>query len=516
MRRLIRIFSVLALATAFLPVSGAVANPYPVTSTASGGPGSLRESIELANAHMGADAIPIEVTGTIALEAVLPSVTDHVAITGPGAESLTIRRGSLLGFRIFDFSSGVEASLAGMTITNGVGAIGGGINNGNGALTLAGVVVSGNEAAMSGGSQSVSRGGGIASLGPLTLRESVVSENVSSAGNGSTQTVAQGGGISALGPLLVDRSTIAGNTALAAGAGVQTVGQGGGLQALGKPAVIEKSTISGNSVEASGGTSQNVARAGGVLAIDELTLTGSTLSGNAVAADIAASANLESFGATVVRNTIVANPIGTVSCGAPLASGGFNLDEDSSCGFGQPTDLDAVDPVLLPLGDNGGLAPTHGLPAGSAAIDRGNAFGSPIDQRGLPRPNDFANVPNAVGGDGSDIGAFESQATVIPPPTPIPVSQMPADRNPPNTRVVSGPPRVTFERLAKFRFSSTEAQSSFQCKVDIGRWRACRNPFKRKVSPGRKHVFRVRAIDRFGNVDPTPARFGWRVKKIGG
>ena len=30
-----------------------------------------------------------------------------------------------------------------------------------------------------------------------------------------------------------------------------------------------------------------------------------------------------------------------------------------------------------------------------------------FDQRGAPRPFDFASIPNAAGGDGSDIGAFE-------------------------------------------------------------------------------------------------------------
>ena len=107
-----------------------------------------------------------------------------------------------------------------------------------------------------------------------------------------------------------------------------------------------------------------------------------------------------------------------------------------------------------------------------------------------------------------------------PAPSPIQVTTIPGDRTAPNTRIVSGPSRTTFKRLAKFRFASTEPQSRFQCKVDKSRWRRCRNPFKRKVSAGknrgRKHVFKVRAIDRFGNVDKSPARFSWRVKKVGG
>jgi hypothetical protein len=96
------------------------------------------------------------------------------------------------------------------------------------------------------------------------------------------------------------------------------------------------------------------------------------------------------------------------------------------------------------------------------------------------------------------------------------VSLVAGDRTPPNTRILRGPSRVTFDRLAKFRFNSTEAQSSFQCKVDMRRWRGCRSPYERRVGAGAKHLFKVRAIDRFGNVDPTPARFGWRVKALGG
>jgi hypothetical protein len=66
-----------------------------------------------------------------------------------------------------------------------------------------------------------------------------------------------------------------------------------------------------------------------------------------------------------------------------------------------------VDPWLDVLQDNGGLVPTMGLLSSSPAIDKGKNIGLSTDQRGLPRPIDFAGVPNAAGGNGSDIGAFE-------------------------------------------------------------------------------------------------------------
>ena len=44
----------------------------------------------------------------------------------------------------------------------------------------------------------------------------------------------------------------------------------------------------------------------------------------------------------------------------------------------------------------------------SPAIDAGHSGGATTDQRGLPRLVDDPNTPNADGGDGCDIGAYES------------------------------------------------------------------------------------------------------------
>jgi hypothetical protein len=485
MSRLVRLFGLLAVVVACLPaeVASAAALSYPVTTTADSGAGSLRASIEAANAHTGADSIPIEVTGTIELEGALPAITDDVAIVGPGAGSLTIERSAATGFRIFDFGDGVTASLTGLTVTGGAGPQGAGIRNGNGDLTLIRVVVAGNEATSEGGAQLTAEGGGVLSEGPLTVRESVIRDNKALAKGGTTSGFALGAGIMARGALTVQRSTISGNSVLA-DKSLTTEARGGGLQG------------------------------------DELTLTSSTVTGNSLVSNgFAAGANIEFGGTTLIRGTIVANPIGDdASCSAPEASGGFNLDEDGSCGFAKATDLAGVVAGLDPtLRDNGGPTPTHALLAGSAALDRGSAFGSTIDQRGLPRPSDFASISNSEGGDGSDFGAFELQ---VPPAAPsgggeVLVLQAAADRTPPNTRIIRGPGRVTFLRLARFTFASTEPQSSFQCKIGSEKWRGCRSPWRHRVGVG-KHVFKVRASDRSGNVDPTPAHFGWRVSAPGG
>jgi len=516
MRRLIFL---LVLLLALIPAGAAKAAPFVVSNTEDSGSGSLRAAIEAAGTDPGEDTIEIDGTGTIELESALPVITEDLAIAGPGAGSLTIEPAAATGFRIFSFSDGVTGSLRGLTISGGTSQQGGGIRNGSGALTLERVAIVGNEARDEGGTDVAAEGGGVFSEGPLTVRESVIRGNRATAVAGTTSSYARGAGVLAAGELTVERTTISGNLAEAHGEGGKHSGAlGGGLRLTGGPASVELSTISGNSVRADNSLTDE-ARGGGLQG-NALTLTGSTVTGNALFSNGGAiGADLDLDGATVVSDTIVAEPLGDAeSCGAPLESGGFNLDEDDSCGFTESSDLVGVvaglDPVLR---DNGGPTPTHALLPGSIAIDRGSSFGNSTDQRGLPRPSDFADVSNKEGGDGSDIGAFELQ---VPPAAaggglPVVVSERPTDKAPPQTRIVSGPPRVTYKTKAKFRFASSEGQSHFQCKLDKKKWHGCANPFRPSVKPGR-HLFKVRAIDRFGNVDPTPARFGWRVKPISG
>ena len=71
--------------------------------------------------------------------------------------------------------------------------------------------------------------------------------------------------------------------------------------------------------------------------------------------------------------------------------------------------------MLVPLAASGGPTRTMALPLTSPAVDQGIGNGLTTDQRGLARPVDLLEIPNAPGGDGTDIGAFEVQA---PPPEP--------------------------------------------------------------------------------------------------
>ena len=79
------------------------------------------------------------------------------------------------------------------------------------------------------------------------------------------------------------------------------------------------------------------------------------------------------------------------------------------------------------------------------------------------------------------------------------------DLDPPDTTIDSDPGSLTNDPTATFTFSSTESGSSFECRVDAGSFAACSSPYTTAPLPDGQHSFRVRATDRAGNTDPTPA-----------
>jgi hypothetical protein len=204
-------------------------------------------------------------------------------------------------------------------------------------------------------------GAGILNYGTLTLNNCTV------AGNSAASTRWGGGGILTYnGALTLNQCTVSGNSARVGAGGIQS----------GSPTVVS-CTFSGNSGPSVGGIS----------------------------------------GSGTIRNTIVKAGASGANFGSTMTSGGYNLSSDGS-GAGFLTavgDQNNTDPKLGPLQDNGGPTPTHALLPGSPAIDQGKSFGFTTDQRGLLRPVDFPSIPNATGGDGSDIGAFEGQLVVTGP-----------------------------------------------------------------------------------------------------
>jgi hypothetical protein len=85
------------------------------------------------------------------------------------------------------------------------------------------------------------------------------------------------------------------------------------------------------------------------------------------------------------------------------------------------------------------------------------------------------------------------------------------DTTRPQTTITKKPKKSSAKRKAKFKFTSSEPGSTFECRFDKAKkFTACKSPLTKKVKPG-KHKFEVRAIDRAGNADATPATWKFKV-----
>ncbi|PYI97720.1 MAG: hypothetical protein DMF00_13395 [Verrucomicrobia bacterium] len=334
-----------------------------VINTNDSGAGSLRQA--LADTNDG-DTIDFAVTGTITLTTDELLVDKSITISGPGSDNLTVDGNH--ASRVFHVSSGVTATVAGLSITNGgeVPGAGGGIYNDHSTLAIDHCTVSGNHGSVGGG--------------------------VYNDGYSGTAT------------LTVTNSTFSGNSVAAP----YSVGSGGGIYNNGSygsaTLTVANSTFSGNSAGyldyGWGGAIYN----DGSLGSATLTLNNSTFSGNS--AGYHGGGIYNGSGMVTIRHTILnagawgenlSNAYGSVS------SLGYNLSSDNGGGFLTATgDQINTDPMLGPLQDNGGSTFTHELLSGSPAINAGDPSFTPppdYDQRG-------PGFPRVVNGR-IDIGAFE-------------------------------------------------------------------------------------------------------------
>jgi subtilisin family serine protease len=82
---------------------------------------------------------------------------------------------------------------------------------------------------------------------------------------------------------------------------------------------------------------------------------------------------------------------------------------------------------------------------------------------------------------------------------------------PPDTTITRGPRQgSTVKKPSPTIEFGSEPGATFQCKIDRRAFAACASPFKRKLPDGR-HRFSVRAVDKVGAVDPSPAQRSFTV-----
>jgi Tol biopolymer transport system component len=116
---------------------------------------------------------------------------------------------------------------------------------------------------------------------------------------------------------------------------------------------------------------------------------------------------------------------------------------------------------------------------------------------------DGSGEPQPLNVGGVEAGAFEWAVK----PKPVVAT---ASEQAPNGRIGKHPKKRTKKRRARFTFSSNQAGSRFECKLDKRPFRPCKSPLVKRLRPGR-HTFRLRAIGAAGLPDPTPAVFRWRI-----
>jgi hypothetical protein len=105
-----------------------------------------------------------------------------------------------------------------------------------------------------------------------------------------------------------------------------------------------------------------------------------------------------------------------------------------------------------------------------------------------PRPNSSAPTERSCASSGGGAGGPGAGGYGAPP-----------------TKLKRRPPNRTTDRTPTFRFSSDEAGSTFQCKLDRKPFRSCRSPFTAKRLSLGQHTFKVRARDASGQLDTSPA-----------
>ena len=255
--------------------------------------------------------------------------------------------------------------------------------------------------------------------GDITLTQALsITKNLTLDGSGQNVTL---DGNNSLGVLLISSGVSFTLNALTVAHG--NAGLGGGLSNIGTGTVtISNSTFANNSASDDGGglfnndgtvTISNSTFAnnsagnfgGGLITFGgTVTISNSTFANNSAGND---GSGLTSSGTVTISNSIFAN--NTVGKGNCLIFGtftdqGYNLSNDSSCGFTASTSQQNTDPKLDPSGlqNNGGPTQTIALQQGSPAIDLIPAAQCPAtDQRGMSRPDNKETT--------CDSGAYEFQ-----------------------------------------------------------------------------------------------------------
>ncbi|HJT82060.1 MAG TPA: CSLREA domain-containing protein, partial [Chthoniobacterales bacterium] len=362
-RRFCKTFGLLAVGFLLVQQPGAAAT-LTVTNLNDSGPGSLRDRIAVANAG---DTITFSVNGTIDLLSTL-TINKRLTISHPTG-NLTLRGGSD-GSTLIEIT-GTLVSMFDLSVLGSFDGRGIGL------------------AVRKGASAIVSRCEftrfriGVLNDGGLTLLDCTVSLNLSV--NSTSCQPLLGAGIVNRATISLSACSIYDNT-VRYDLTCADMPDNGGLANTGVADAVN-TTFWRNGVHND---------AAGTLTLRSCTLSSSSITNASGAVDI---------GNTILHQSVIMN-----SLAGNFTSAGYNLSDTGGQGHLTATgDLSNAEPKLGSFNFHGGFTRSFALARGSAAIDRGAAFGISQDQRGQNRPVDFTGYPNAT--NGTDIGAHEVTET---------------------------------------------------------------------------------------------------------
>lgn len=211
-----------------------------------------------------------------------------------------------------------------------------------------------------------------------------------------------------------------------------------------------------------------------------------------------------------------------VPCSSPttygsLADGGhrFRVRAVDAAGVADPTPAEYVFSVAIP--------PETTIDSGPSGFTRnpspvftfssskaGSTFECAIDGGAFnPCSSKESFGPLPDGSHTFAVRARDAKGTLDPTPAS---RSFTVDTVPPDTRITSSSVSDPSGRTMSFSFTSDSPGSRFQCRLDKGSWEACSSPYKTPRLGRGDHVFRVRAIDKAGNLDPTPAEETFRIR----
>ena len=355
------------------------------------------------------------------------SIHDNIAVVPPGGV------GASSGGGIFNEAG--TLTLIGTQIFGNSADEGGGIHNfATATLFAEDVLIQGNTAIdMAGGlwnnfasnatlnnvelrdNEAAAHGGGIYNAGRLEANWITLVENVAGLDGGglwvgpdgesflsdawfTNNNASAGGGVFNQGLTHLYRSSVNNNTAFG--------GLGGGAynNVTGR-LFLQNTTISANMIDAPPG----LPGGSGIFNIGDLRLEFITAAYNN-----RDGLRNDAGGMMTIRSSLVAyHSLGNCTGSTPMnPSIGFNIEDQDTCDFIEPSDLINTDPMLAFLASNGGNGLSHMPNPGSPAIDSGDPDRCIAeDQRSVSRPQGAA----------CDRGSIEVEAAApVPTPTPVP------------------------------------------------------------------------------------------------